>query len=271
MDEFIDWNEFSALHGQSQQDMLERQMAELEAVQGQATHTLSSAQDEAARQQMAEAQMGAQTQTGLTNVGSYGDYLKLKQGMREKLAAMMAGEGGDFGALRGQILSGGMGEEAKGILSEMQRTEDARLAQSGEWQSGYNRLSAEEKARADKETAANAERQRGETEHRRQFYADVQSRWGDANAFNLFGRPGENRSDQTQLARMLAVGRASGDWNPQNTAQGEDVNAQAWGSPRGNSAVGTGVGGQQAERDAYGRVIDSRTGRPLYGFGETGT
>ena len=120
-----------------------------------------------------------------------------------------------------------------------------------------------------KKTEADA-RMKADEEARKAHFGNVQNAWARTNAFSPFGRLGESRSDQTQLARMLAVGGAGGAWSPQTNAQRDDVWAQAWGSPRGGLGVGSGRTNFAPQRDAFGRILDEASDKPLYGLGETG-
>ena len=105
----------------------------------------------------------------------------------------------------------------------------------------------------------------------RQFYESAYNK-GAPNQQGFLGGPAGNQ-DRQAWAQMMERGLGTGAFElPGSYGQTrrENIDTWAWGTPRGPSAVGSGRVGAPQQRDAFGRVIDAKTGRPLYGYGETG-
>lgn len=176
--DFIDFNAFRDLTAQSERELLQRQLSELETATGSANQLLLKAANDAGRQQAADVSVaGGATNTSLSSVGSYGDYLKAKQNVQNLRAMMALNGGGASGDVRSSVAAeDGFGSSADSVLQRLNATEAYKGKQLDESMAGANRNSAELKAYADRQAAERAAREASDKAAVEGFNASVLSK-----------------------------------------------------------------------------------------------
>lgn len=254
---FISFNDYLDLNQGTEEELLQRAMADAETKDRLARDKLRGVEREGMQQ-------GA---SDITQVTSYGDYLELKKGAADAWSKLL--QSADprqkavletLGARLGVGAKSDAANAARGALEEGATSDLKSLSDS---RAKWTQL-AQQKA------AADAARAKADAETKRNFFTTAYNN-GPANQGGFLGGPGGNE-DRQRWAQMMESGLGAGAFElPTDYAQTrrEDLDRWAWGTPI-KSAVGTGRVGAKQQRDAFGRVIDAKTGRPLYGLGETG-
>lgn len=254
---FLSFDDYLNVNGGTEEEMLRKAMADAEAKDAAARTSLQGVEREGLRNGGGD----------ITQVASYGDYLQLKRGAADAWAKLLQSSDPRQRAVL-QTLGAKLGVGA--AASSAAATRDAReedvtgdLSGFADSRAQWARINAKKQAEADART-------KGDTERARQFYASAYTK-GPANEGGFMGGAGGNQ-DRQRWAQMVETGLGTGAFQlPEDYAETrrENLDRYAWGTPV-NSAVGSGRGGVSQQRDAFGRVVDEKTGRPLYGYGETG-
>lgn len=170
--DWMDFNAWTDLAGQSERETLERQQEDARTKTQTAADLLRRASRDAGKAQATELGANAYAsgatgaaRTTLSSVGSYGDYLKAKLAAKNAVALMSNNGGGEYGAVRSAMnAAGGYSAGAVGELGQLGATEarygselDAGLASRNKYAATQRGLSqardAEKAARATKDEA----------------------------------------------------------------------------------------------------------------------
>ena len=255
---FIGFNDYLNLNQGTEEELLQRAMADAEA------------KDKAARVSLrgVEKQGMQEGQADISQVTSYGDYLQLKRGAADAWAKLLqSADPKQRAVLQAVGARLGVGDKASAAGAMANQREAGANADLQSMQS--SRAHWADVAR--KKAEADAARAKDDADRARQFYESAYNK-GPPNQQGFLGGPAGNQ-DRQAWAQMMERGLGTGAFElPGSYGQTrrENIDTWAWGTPRGPSAVGSGRVGAPQQRDAFGRVIDAKTGRPLYGYGETG-
>lgn len=255
---FIGFNDYLNLNQGTEEELLQRAMADAEA------------KDKAARVSLrgVEKQGMQEGQADISQVTSYGDYLQLKRGAADAWAKLLqSADPKQRAVLQAVGARLGVGDKANAASAQL---DDRETTAAGDLK-GYADSKAQWARLAEKKAAAESARTKDDADRARQFYESAYNK-GAPNQQGFLGGPAGNQ-DRQAWAQMMERGLGTGAFElPGSYGQTrrENIDTWAWGTPRGPSAVGSGRVGAPQQRDAFGRVIDAKTGRPLYGYGETG-
>ena len=237
----MDFNSFRDLASQSEAEALRRQEQNVQDQTGAADAYLLRASQE---------RTPGQTDAQLSQTGSYGDYLKAKQGAENARAAMALNGGGIYGDVRNSIdKSQGYSQGADDALTRLQGREDMQGYRYAQGTQDRQRADEVRSAWEAKQAADQSQRQFNDTQNRQHFNADLDRRM---------------RSQwSTQDTRHLASGGA-GMFNPfKDGSQGFGGQFNPYGFNRGPNDFSGNTGPNPDEqammgKDAYWGLEDNQ-------------
>jgi hypothetical protein len=157
---FIDFDTFYASQGASEEEAQRRKLDELQRLDDESARHLRLGEGEAEMANLAAVRGGGQAGMGLSQTGSYGQYLKAQQqakSLRAQLAMAAQGVGTAGLGARAAARTGSTGA-AEASAKEQQRLRDFTAQRTESGRVGYNEYAAQNRQRA--EAAADAEKAR---------------------------------------------------------------------------------------------------------------
>lgn len=213
---------------------MEQAMARAEAATGTAQHSLLQASQQAGAQHV-----------GLSESGSYSDYLARKQDAAKAWAAV-AGPGNNPRSVRGALAQGAMGAGRMAdadLADREQRLGERNSGNAASWEA-YNRGIQERAAAAQRDAD---KRKTDDEANRNSFLSGVYARWIQD---HQDGQIGGGTEDRQRHAQILSGGIDQGWTLPGLTPE-----------QRANAAPGQDRRGWGIESDAWGRT-SRPSGRP---------
>ena len=237
----MDFNAWRDLAAASEEEVLQRQLADVESTTQAANSALSRAQREAQMARLKETEGAGVATSTPSSVGSYADYLKAKQAQANAQAQLAAGGVGEFGDVRRAV---GGGYLAKGLeqTAGLQQREQRIGAEDSSGLAGANRLADERRARETATAEAAANRQKDFDAARGSHLSGLYERW--------LHRDQSAQSDTSRYAQQLSTAVDEGWKLPERSAaqrgynptdrRGWGIEQDAWGrTPRSSGAPRT--------------------------------
>ena len=174
--DFMDFNAWRDLASASEQEVLQRQLEDVQTKTQAANSALSRAQREAQMARLGETQGAGVATSTLSSVGSYADYLKAKQAQANAQALLAGGNGGELGDVR-RAAGGSFRQQGMELGAGLQNRETRIGAEDAAGLTGANRLAEERRARESAATQAAADRQKNDEAARGGYLSNLYERW----------------------------------------------------------------------------------------------
>lgn len=229
----MDFNAWNDLAAASEDEVLQRQRSDFETQSQAATQALLRAQRDAEKTRQGEMRGAGVATTTLSNVGSYGDYLKAKQNAQNAAMRLAGGNSGELGDVRRRTNADG-GYNANAIEAT------ARLGAREQYVGGQD---TQNLMAGNQAAEARRGRDKAAADAKAKQEADTKASW-DAHLSNVYGKwmgahaDGGGTEDRTRYAQMLSGGVDTG-WAlpgrvPGSTGddrRGWGIEHDAWGTP----------------------------------------